>query len=73
MSKLYTIQVNVPICHECGGGLKFYQIANHYRCFHCGSLFKVLDFGQSEREFICKKEGKDDSKRVLAKDKIGTS
>ena len=61
--KLYTIQVNVQICPECGGGLKFYQIANHYRCFHCGSLFKVLGLGQSEREFICEKEGKDEPKR----------
>lgn len=55
MSKLYTIQVNVPICPECGGGLKFYQIGNRYRCFHCGTLWNVVGFGQSEREFICER------------------
>ena len=38
-----------------GGGLKFYQIGNRYRCFHCGTLWNVVGFGQSEREFICER------------------
>lgn len=56
MSKLYTIQTNVPICPECGGGMKFYQITNTYRCLHCGSKYKIVYFGNTEREFICEKE-----------------
>lgn len=58
-SKLYTIQIGVPICQECGGGLKFYQIHEHYRCMYCGSLFRVIGFGQTDREFICEKVNTD--------------
>jgi tRNA(Ile2) C34 agmatinyltransferase TiaS len=56
MSKLHTIQVNVPICPECGGGLKFNQIGNRYRCIHCGAVYRIVDQGQNEREFICEGE-----------------
>jgi tRNA(Ile2) C34 agmatinyltransferase TiaS len=59
MSKLYTIQLGVPICPECGGGLKLYTIANKFRCFHCGEAYKVVGFGQNEREFICEKANRD--------------
>jgi len=56
MSKLYTIQVNVPICPECGGALRFYKIVNKYGCMHCGNRYKIIGFGQTEREFICEQE-----------------
>ena len=56
MSKLYTIQVNVPICPSCGGGLKHNQIMQKYLCHHCGAHFKVIGFGQAERELICEEE-----------------
>ena len=56
MSKLVTIQVHVPICPECGGGLKHNQIMQKYLCHHCGTRFKVIGFGQSERELICEEE-----------------
>lgn len=55
MSKLYTIQLGVPICPECGGGLKLYTIVNRFRCFHCGESYKVVGEGQNEREFICER------------------
>lgn len=55
MSKLYTIQTNVPICPECGGGLKYYQIMQDYRCIHCGARYHVVGYGKTEREFICER------------------
>jgi len=59
MSKLHTIQVNVSICPECGGALKFQRILNKYLCMHCGTRFKIV--GQTEREFICEKENNNGS------------
>lgn len=56
MNKLYTIQTNVPICPECGGGLKHKQIVQEYQCYHCGSRFRVLNQGQTERELVCEKK-----------------
>ena len=53
---IYTIQTNVPICPECGGGLKFRQIVEKYQCLHCGNSYKVLQIGQNEREMICEVE-----------------
>lgn len=52
-NKLHTIQIRVPICPECGGGLKFYTVANQFRCLHCGNLYNIIGVGQTEREFIC--------------------
>jgi hypothetical protein len=56
MSKIVTIQVNVSICPGCGGALKFYRIVNKYGCMHCGTRYKIIGFGQTEREFICEEE-----------------
>lgn len=55
MSKFVYIQVNVPICEECGGALKFYQITEKYRCMYCGNAYKVIGHGNSDRELICEK------------------
>lgn len=54
----YTIQIKTPICPECGGGLKFKQIVENYQCQHCGNIYKVLQVGQTEREFICEKQNR---------------
>jgi len=62
MSKLHTIQVNVPICPECGGGIKLNKISMTFQCYHCGSRFKVLNEGQTEREFVC--EEKNNGSRI---------
>lgn len=51
----HTIQLGVPICPECGGGLKLNVLYNHFRCFHCGEVYKVIGEGQNEREFICER------------------
>ena len=61
MDKLHTIQCNVPICPECGGALKFQRIINKYLCMHCGTRFKIIGVGQTEREFICEKENNNGS------------
>lgn len=58
MSNQVVIQVHVPICPDCGGGLKYNQISQRYRCLHCGNKYKVIGFGQTEREFICEQEVK---------------
>lgn len=55
MNSLVTIQLNVPICPECTNGLRFNIIMQKYICNHCGSKFKILDYGQTEREFICER------------------
>lgn len=54
--KLHTIQVHVPMCPACGGGLKINPVSLAYQCFHCGTRFKVIGIGQSERELICEEE-----------------
>lgn len=56
MNKLYTIQLGVPICPECGGGMKFNQISQKYLCYHCGEKYTVIGTGKNEREFICEKK-----------------
>ena len=56
MNKLHTIQCNVPICPECGGGIKLNKVSMTFQCYHCGSRFKVLNQGQTEREFVCEKK-----------------
>ena len=53
MSKIVVIQENIPICQECGGGMKYNKITQVYQCYTCGSRYKVIDHGHSEREFIC--------------------
>lgn len=55
MNSLVTIQTNVPICPECTNGLRFNVIMQRYICNHCGSHFKIIAQGQTEREFICEK------------------
>lgn len=62
MNKLYTIQLGVPICPECGGGMKFNQISQKYMCYHCGERFSVIGHGHTEREFICEREVRHDCK-----------
>ena len=57
MNKLHTIQCHVPICPECGGGIKLNKTMT-FQCYHCGSRYKVLNQGQTEREFICEKENR---------------
>ena len=56
MSKLHTIQVHVPMCPDCGGGLKINPVSLTYQCLHCGSRYKVISHGQTEREFVCEKK-----------------
>ena len=51
----YPIQLNVPICPECTNRLRFNVIMQRYICNHCGSHFKIIAQGQTEREFICEK------------------
>ena len=58
MSKLVTIQVHVPMCPDCGGGLKINPVSLTYQCLHCGSRYKVISHGQTEREFVCEKIAK---------------
>lgn len=55
MSKLFTIQTNVPMCPECGGAIRLNKITMKYQCFHCGSRYKVISQGHTEREFVCEK------------------
>ena len=56
MSNLHTIQTNVPICPDCNGTLRFNVIAQKYICIACHSGFKIINQGQTEREFICEKD-----------------
>ena len=53
---MITIQVNVPICPDCGRRLMHNQLSESYTC-HCGSQFKVIGEGQTERELYCEREG----------------
>lgn len=48
------IQVNVPICPDCGRRLRHNQVIESYTC-DCGSKFKVVGEGQTERELICER------------------
>ena len=56
MNKLVTIQCHVPICPECGGGLKHKQITQEFLCFHCGNRYKVIDQGKGDRALICEQK-----------------
>lgn len=49
------IQTNVPICPECNGTLRLFMKFEKYICNSCGSSFKVIESGQTEREFICER------------------
>ena len=62
MSKLYEIQETVPICQECGGGLKLNKISQSFLCLHCGSRYKIIDMGKTDRMFICEKLEKPNAK-----------
>lgn len=62
MNSLVTIQTNVPMCPDCSAKLTFNPISLVYICVDCHVKFKVIDFGHSEREFICER-GKYDTKR----------
>ena len=55
MSKIVTIQENVPICMDCGGGMKLNKITQVFQCYYCGIRYKVLDHGHNERELLCEK------------------
>ena len=55
MSKIITVQENVPICEECGGAMKYNQISQKYRCMHCGNAYKVIGHGLTDRELLCEK------------------
>ena len=55
MSKIYEIQETVPICQECGGGLKLNKISQTFLCMHCGSKYRVIGLGKNDRILICEK------------------
>lgn len=55
MSRLYEIQENVPMCQECGGGMKMDKISQSFQCMHCGIKYKIIDVGKTDRVFICEK------------------
>lgn len=73
MNKLYTIQLGVPICPECGGGLKLYTIVNRFRCFHCDESYKVVGEGQNEREFICERGTNEQVQNTINKEQVFTT
>lgn len=53
MNKLVIINQNVPMCQECGGGIKMNTQTHSYRCMHCGKVYKIVDIGKNDREFVC--------------------
>ena len=55
MNNLVTIQSNVPICPECGAAIHLNPVNLVYSCSSCSAKHKVIDFGHSEREFICER------------------
>lgn len=55
MNSLVTIQTNMPMCPDCSAKLTFNPISLVYICVDCRLRYKVIDFGHSEREFICEK------------------
>lgn len=55
MSKLYYIQENIPICMECGGGMKLNRVSRIFQCYSCGNRYKIIDHSDNERELICEK------------------
>lgn len=57
--KQVVIQTNVSICPNCHGTLRFNKIAQKYICIACYSGFKIVEQGQTEREFICEPTGDD--------------
>lgn len=59
MGKLYEIQETVPMCLECGGGLKMNRISQSFQCMHCGIKYKIIGVGKTDRMFICEKIEKD--------------
>ena len=56
MGKQVVIQTNVPICPECNGTLYLNKINQRYKCIACGNCFKIIEQGQTEREFVCEEE-----------------
>lgn len=59
MNKQVVIQTNVPICPNCNGTLRLNKIMQKYICIACDSRFKILNFGQTEREFVCEEVKKE--------------
>lgn len=55
--RVVKIQTNVPICPDCNGTLHFNKIAQKYICIACNASFKIVEEGQTEREFICERTG----------------
>lgn len=53
MNKQVIIQTNVSICPNCHGTLRYNKIAQKYICIACHAGFKVIEQGQTEREFVC--------------------
>ena len=50
------IQDSVPICPRCNGALRMIRdIDIHLVCLNkeCGTVLRVIDYGQSERELKC--------------------
>ena len=53
MGMTHTINLNVPACPICKGGLKKSHITRDFFCIHCRRFFDIVDIGATEREIIC--------------------
>lgn len=47
------IQNNVPICPKCGAVLIHRLEVMSYKCFDCKARYRILDHGNTEREYVC--------------------
>ena len=50
-----TIQIQVPICPECSESLYLNKVSESYVCRNCGSRFKIVSQGYTDRELYCEK------------------
>ncbi len=50
-----TIQEHVPICPDCGEGLRLCRELKTYVCRNCKGRYEIIDKGYTDREIICRK------------------
>lgn len=57
MEEIHSIYMigTVAVCPVCSGMLTISNRKQNLKCVDCGKKFHIVDLGQTEREFICRR------------------
>ena len=55
--RLDIINSKIPICPECNSKMTVNLIQEMIKCHHCKAVYKIIELGRNEKDFICERKG----------------